>query len=198
MEASYELSFVRLHDQADYWQKAASKPQATARTGQFRVRKGLPYGVQFGGVLTHLHSSNLWALGIEMNLSLIDGFINAPDISLRTTINTALGNPDLSMLIVGADLAVSKSFGIAGLFALQPWAGYSFAFTHVQTHQIHVYVKDTDIKPDLMLLEAVQHATHRAAFGMRLVVTRVSIGFEFLRSFSDDLNVISSKLGVDF
>ena len=85
-----------------------------------------------------------------------------------------------------------------GLFALQPWAGYSFAFTHVQTHQIHVYVKDTDIKPDLMLLEGVQHVTHRAAFGMRLVVTRVSIGFEFLRSFNDDLNVISSKLGVDF
>lgn len=198
LEAAYELSFVGANSTADYWIDSAPDPQATLTTGQLRVRKGMPYGVQFGGTLTHMMDSNLWALGTEMNLSLVDGFVNVPDVGLRASVGTVLGNPDLSMLIVGADLTVSKSFGIAGLMSLQPWAGYSFAYTHVQTHQIDVYAGDTDISPELMLLKAVGELSHRAAFGMRVVVTRLSIGGEFMRSFSDDLNVITAKVGVDF
>lgn len=198
IEAAYELSFVGTNSDADYWQDAAPNPQATVSTGQLRVRKGMPYGIQFGGTLTHLMDSNLWSIGTELNMSLVDGFVNVPDVALRVSAGTVLGNADLSMLIVGSDLTVSKSFGIAGLMALQPWAGYSFAFTYVQTHQIDVYVGDTDIAPDLMLLKGVQQLSHRAAFGLRAVVTRVSLGGEFMRSFTDDLNVITAKIGVDF
>lgn len=198
LEAAYELSFVGANASADYWVDSAASPQATLTTGQLRVRKGMPYGIQFGGTLTHMMDSNLWAMGTEINLSLVDGFVNVPDVALRASVGTVLGNADLSMLIVGADLTVSKSFGIAGLLSLQPWAGYSLAYTHVQTHQIDVYVGDTDISPDLMLLKAVGELSHRAAFGMRVVVTRLSIGGEFMRSFSDDLNVFTGKIGVDF
>lgn len=198
IEAAYEMSFVQINSGSDYWTDAAENPTSTVRTGQLRVRKGMPYGVQFGGSLTHLQESNLWAIGAEMNLSLVDGFVNLPDVGIRGSVETVLGNADLSMLIVGADLTMSKSFGVAGLFALQPWVGYSFTFTHVQTHQIDVYVGETDIKPDLMLLKAVSDISHRAAFGLRAVVTRVSIGGEFMRSFSDELNIFTAKLGVDF
>ncbi len=198
IEAAYELSFVQINASNDYWVDSASSPEPTLTTGQLRVRKGMPYGIQLGGSLTHMTDSNLWAMGTEFNMSLVDGFVNVPDVSLRASVETVLGNADLSMLIVGADLVVSKSFGIAGLLALQPWAGYSFVFTHVQTHQIDVYVGDTAIEPEKMLLEQIQHFSHRAAFGLRVVVTRVSIGGEFMRSFTDDLNVISAKIGVDF
>ena len=167
-------------------------------TGQLRVRKGLPYGLQLGANLTHLYDSNMWAIGAEMNLSLIDGFTNIPDLAIRTSINTVLGNADLGMLIVGTDVVLSKSFGVAGIFALQPWAAYSFAFTHVSTHQIDVYPTASSIQPDLMLLKQINNTSHRAAFGLRIVVTRISLGFEFLRSFTDDLNVMTGKLGVDF
>lgn len=198
LEAAYELSFVQTNASLDYWQKAAATPQATVNAGTLRVRKGLPYGLQVGSVLTHLFESNMWAVGAELNMSLIDGFIALPDLALRLSSNTVLGNADLGMLIVGADVVLSKSFGIAGVVALQPWAAYSFTYTHVNTHQIDVYPNDKDIKPDLMLLKSVGAIAHRAAFGLRVVVTRVSIGGEFLRSFSDDLSIMTGKIGVDF
>jgi len=197
-EASYELSFVGTNYKAAYWKDAASAPAATVTTGQLRVRKGLPYGLQLGANLTHLYDSNMWAVGTEMNMSLIDGFANIPDLAVRTSINVVLGNADLGMLIVGGDVILSKSFGVAGLFSLQPWAAYSFAFTHVSTHQIDVYPTASSIQPDLMLLKQINNTSHRAAFGLRVVVTRVSVGFEFLRSFTDDLSVMTGKLGVDF
>ncbi len=198
IEAAYEFSFVQINASNQYWVDAADGPESTLTTGQLRVRKGMPYGIQLGGSLTHITESNLWAIGVEFNASLVDGFVNVPDVALHTSISTVLGNADLSMMIVGADLVASKSFGIAGLFALQPWAGYSFVFTYVQPHQIDVYVGETDVETATMRLSQLQQVTHRAAFGLRVVVTRVSIGGEFMRSFTDDLNVITAKLGVDF
>ncbi len=197
-EAAYELSFVGTNSKASYWQDAASAPNAQVSTSQLRVRKGLPYGLQLGANLTHLNDSNMWAIGTELNVSLIDGFANIPNLAVRSSINVVLGNADLGMLIVGADVVLSKSFGIAGILALQPWAAYSFAFTHVSTHQIDVYPTASSIQPDLMLLKQINNTSHRAAFGLRVVVTRISLGFEFLRSFTDDLNVMTLKLGVDF
>lgn len=198
IEAAYELSFVQTNSSLDYWQKAASNPQATIQAGTLRVRKGLPYGLQVGSVLTHMFESNMWTIGAELNMSLIDGFIAIPDLAVRFSANTVLGNADLGMLIVGGDFVLSKSFGIAGLVSLQPWAAYSVTYTHVNTHQIDVYPSDKEIKPDLMLLKSVGSLAHRGVFGMRIVVTRVSIGGEFMRSFSDDLSVVTGKIGVDF
>jgi len=198
IEAAYELSLVDTNANLDYWQKAADNPQASVQAGTLRVRKGLPYGLQIGSVLTHLFDSNMWAIGAELNMSFIDGFVNIPDVAARVTANTVLGNADLGMLIVGTDFIISKAFGIGGIVSLQPWAGYSMTFTHVNTHQIDVYPNDKEIKPDLMLLKSVSEFAHRGVFGMRVVVTRVSFGFEFLRSFTDDLSVMTGKLGVDF
>jgi len=198
IEAAYELSFVDVNADHDYWINTVAKPEPTLTTGQLRVRKGMPYGIQLGGSLTHMTDSNLWAIGMEFNMSLVDGFVNVPDVAVRSSIETVLGNADITMVIAGADLVASKSFGIAGLFAVQPWAGYSFVFTHVQSHQIKVYAGDTDIEPENMALSKVDSLSHRAAFGLRVVVTRVSIGGEFMRSFTDDLNLISAKIGVDF
>jgi hypothetical protein len=198
IEVAYELSFAQTNANLDYWQKAATNPQASVQAGTMRVRKGLPYGLQVGSVLTHMFDSNMWTIGAELNMSLIDGFIAIPDLAVRLSANTVLGNADLGMLIVGTDVVLSKSFGIAGMVSLQPWAGYSMTYTHVNTHQIDVYPNDKDIKPDLMLLKSVGSIGHRGVFGMRVVITRVSIGGEFLRSFTDDLTVLTGKLGVDF
>ena len=198
IELAYELSFVGTNSTASYWTETAAAPTPTISTGQLRVRKGMPYGLQFGANLTHMYDSNMWAIGAEMNLAVIDGYKNIPDLAVRTSINVVLGNADLGMLIAGADFVLSKSFGIAGVASLQPWASYSFAFTHVSTHQIDVYPTESTIQPDLMLLKQLNEISHRAAFGLRVVVTRVSVGFEFLRSFTDDQNVMTGKIGLDF
>ncbi len=198
MEAALEMSFGQTNSTADYWKNSVAKPSATVTTAQMRVRKGLPYAMQVGAVLTHLMDSNMWAIGAELNMSLVDGYVSVPDLGLRTSVQSVLGHSDISMLIVGADLVLSKSFGIGGVVSLQPWGAYSFSYSNVTTRQIEVYPNDTTLEPDLMLLKAVNNVSHRAAFGLRLVVTRISIGGEFLRSFTDGLGVFTGKIALDF
>lgn len=198
MEAAYELSFAQTNAKADYWRDSVAKPEPWVSTGQLHVRKGLPYAMQIGGTLTHLFDSNMWVMGMDLNLSLIDGFVNVPDVAVRAVLQTMVGNQDISMLMVGADFVISKSFGIAGLMSLQPWASYSFLFSQVTTKQIEVYSDQVTLEPDLMLLNRVDNYSHRAAFGLRVVVTRISIGGEYLRSFSDGLSMFTAKIGADF
>lgn len=198
MEAALEMSFVQTNSTADYWKNSVAKPASTVATTQMRVRKGLPYAMQVGAVLTHLIDSNLWAIGAELNMSLVDGYVSVPDLCLRTSVQSVLGHSDISMLIVGADLVLSKSFGVGGVLSLQPWGAYSFNYSNVTTRQLEVYPNDTTLEPDLELLKAVNNVSHRAAFGMRLVVTHVSIGGEFLRSFTDGLSVFTGKISLDF
>ena len=198
MEVAYELSFSGVHSDASYWQTAADRPQGTVRSGQLRVRKGLPFGLQTGAVLTHLFDSNMWAIGAEGHLALVDGFRNLPDFGVRANLNSLLGNPNLAMLMMSTDFALSKSFGIGGVLSLQPWAAYSFGFTMASAHEIDVFVNDADIMPETLILRNVNEFSHRAVFGLRIVVTRISVGAEFMRSFTDNLNVITAKLGIDF
>ena len=205
IEASYEVSAVGTNSTADYWKQAAASPESVVTTQQVRIRKGLPYSMQVGGVVTSLSNSNLTAIGIELGVNVTDGYKNIPDIIIRPSIHTVLGNSQIDMFVVGLDLAVSKSFGIGGVLALQPWVSYSPAFTHVNTHQVTLYPNDQTIHPVVASLAPLGDSAHiadaisqRAAIGLRVVVTRVQIGAEFMRSFSESLSMFTGKIGVTF
>ncbi len=205
VEASYEISGVGTNSTADYWTKAAGSPQSIVTTQQVRVRKGLPYSMQVGGVVTGLSNSSLTAIGIELGVSITDGYKNIPDILVRPSIHTVLGNSQIDMFIVGLDLAASKSFGIGGVVAIQPWIAYSPSFTHVNTHLVSLYPTDKSIRPIVAQLAPLGDASHiadaisqRATIGFRVIVTRVQIGAEFMRSFSESLSMVTGKIGVSF
>jgi hypothetical protein len=109
------------------------------------------------------------------------------------------------MFIVGADVAISKSFGIAGVMTLEPWLGYSMTYTYVGTHQLLTFADEHAVRPDVIVVEEfgswgnVSEALgHRAAVGLRTVVMRAQLGAEFMRSFTDGLNVITVKVGAEF
>ncbi|MFZ4579877.1 MAG: hypothetical protein ACOYOB_15920 [Myxococcota bacterium] len=203
--ATFESSWIGIHDKAEYWQKAADAPKSLVTSGQLRVRKGLPHQAQIGTVLTNLNDSDLWAFGAELGLSLIDGFKYIPDLGVRASLNTVLGNSDVDMFIVGADVAISKSFGIAGVMTLEPWLGYSMTYTYVGTHQLLTFADEHAVRPDVIVVEEfgswgnVSEALgHRAAVGLRTVVMRAQLGAEFMRSFTDGLNVVTVKVGAEF
>lgn len=205
IEASYEVSAVGTNSTADYWKQAASAPQSIVTTQQLRVRKGLPYSMQVGGVVTSLSNSNLTAIGIEFGVNLTDGYKNIPDIVIRPSIHTVLGNSQIDMFIVGLDLAVSKSFGIGGVVALQPWVSYSPSFTHVNTHLVSIYEDPKAIQPIVARLAPLGDSSNiaeaisqRATIGLRVIVTRVQVGAEFMRSFSESLSMFTGKIGVAF
>ncbi len=205
IEVGYEVSGVGTNSTADYWSKAAASPQSIVTTQQVRVRKGLPYSLQVGGVVTGLSNSNLTAIGLELGVGITDGYKNIPDIVFRPSIHTVLGNSQIDMFVVGADLAVSKSFGIGGIVAIQPWVSYSPSFTHVNTHLVSLFPTDKSIRPVVAQLAPLGDASHiadaisqRAAFGFRVIITRVQVGAEFLRSFSESLSMVTGKIGVTF
>ncbi len=205
IEASYEVSGVGTNSTADYWTKAAGTPESIVTTQQVRVRKGLPYSMQVGGVVTGLSNSNLTAIGIEFGVNITDGYKNIPDILFRPSIHTVLGNSQIDMFVVGADLAVSKSFGVAGIMAIQPWVSYSPSFTHVNTHLVSLFPSDKAIRPIVARLAPLGDASHisdaisqRATIGVRVIVTRVQVGAEFMRSFSESLSMFTGKIGVTF
>lgn len=205
IEASYEISGVGSNSSADYWTKAATNPESIITTQQVRIRKGLPYSMQLGGVVTSMSNSNLTAIGLELGISITDGYKNIPDIIFRPSIHTVLGNSQIDMFIIGADLGVSKAFGIAGIFSLQPWVAYSPVFTHVNTHQVALYPTDKSLRPVIARLAPLGDASHisdaishRMALGLRVVVTRVQIGAEFMRSFSESASMFTGKIGVSF
>lgn len=205
IEAAYEVSGVGTNSTADYWSKAAGSPESIVTTQQVRVRKGLPYSMQVGGVVTGLSNSNLTAIGIEFGVNITDGYKNIPDILFRPSIHTILGNSQIDMFVVGADLAVSKSFSIAGVMAIQPWVSYSPSFTHVNTHLVSLFPTDKSIRPVIARLAPLGDASHiadaisqRATVGFRVIVTRVQVGAEFMRSFSESLSMFTGKIGVTF
>jgi hypothetical protein len=205
IEASYEVSGVGTNSTSDYWKQAAATPESIVTTQQVRVRKGLPYSMQVGGVVTSMSNSSLTAIGIELGVNVTDGYKNIPDILIRPSIHTVLGNSQIDMFIVGLDLAVSKSFGIGGVLALQPWVSYSPSFTHVNTHQVTLYETPQSIHPIVARLAPLGDSSHisdaisqRAAIGLRVVVTRVQVGAEFMRSFSESLSMFTGKIGVTF
>lgn len=205
IEASYEISGIGTNSSADYWQKAALTPASIVSTQQVRVRKGLPYSLQLGGVVTGLNNSNLTAIGIELGVSITDGYKNIPDILLRPSIHTVLGNSQIDMFVVGTDLAISKSFGIGGVVNLQPWVAYAPSFTHVNTHTVSLFPSDKSIRPYSARLAPLGDSSHiadaisqRASIGVRVIVTRVQVGMEFMRSFSESLSMFTGKIGVSF
>jgi hypothetical protein len=198
IEGSYELSFAQVSATESYWKRAVDKPQDTLTTGQVRVRKGLPHQTQLGTVLTYMNDSNLWAMGAELNISLIDGYRKIPDLSVRPNGQVVLGHADMTMVVTGVDAVLSKSFGIAGLFSLQPWAGYSYALTYVKANQIPVFPDAQATRPDLLTMKQITAHSHRSAVGLRVIATRVQVGAELLRSFSESLNMVTAKLGVAF
>lgn len=201
IEGALELSLVGVNGDADYWQDSVREPSSTVRTGQLRVRKGGPFGMQFGAVFTHMFDSDLYGIGAEVNMSLVDGYNALPDLALRIDVHTLVGNSNLAMLMQSTNLVISKSFGVGGVLSLQPWAAYSFGIVTAGLSEVVIYDENNQdtLDPDPPLrLDQVLTYSHRAAFGFRLVVTRVSVGAEFLRSFTDELNNVTLKLGVDF
>ena len=205
IEASYEISGVGTNSTADYWSKAATNPESILTTQQVRIRKGLPYSLQVGGVVTSMSNSSLTAIGIELGVSITDGYKNIPDILFRPSIHTVLGNSQIDMFVVGADLAVSKSFGIAGILSLQPWVAYSPVFTHVNTHLVSLFPTEKTIRPVVASLAPLGDASHiadaisqRISLGLRVIVTRVQVGAEFMRSFSESSSMVTGKVGVSF
>lgn len=182
---------------------AATDPGSLLITNQIRIRKGLPYSLQVGGIITHLFESDLWGIGLEAGWAVTEGFDNFPDVALSSSVNTVLGGGDLAMLEVTAGLLVSKSFSIAGLFSLVPYTGFNFLYINASSHLTVAYhvVEGSQVEDKQFAISQQHIYNYRWILGMDVVITYVVAGFEVTTNLAGSGGkpwTYAFKLGVNF
>jgi hypothetical protein len=99
---------------------------------RLHVRKGLPFGFELGTQASYLHSSSLWAIGLDLRWSPFEGFRRGvgyiPDLAIRGAVNTVLGQSQLSLTIVDVDVSLSKRFTVGGSVRITPVLGAQMLF----------------------------------------------------------------------
>jgi hypothetical protein len=177
IDFGYQLSVVDIEESSDHWTKAMKQPDDLLMAHHFYVRKGLPFSIELGGVLTHLQGTNIWAVALELKWAFLEGNKYAPDFGFRTHVNTLLGNRDMVMITTGGELLVSKTFGLGGLVQLTPYAGYELNYAHTRSHVLGLF-EDGSLTPRTFILPSQDVLTHRALLGLRLLASVVDFGFE--------------------
>lgn len=139
----YELSFSNLA-QSDHWGRGTEGSTSTnvgsgtetirdrygdpvAFVSRLHVRKGFPFGFELGTQVNHLHSSGMWAIGLDLRWAPFEGFRRGigylPDFAVRGSVNTLVGQPQLNLTVVGIDATLSKRFTLGGQVRLAPYVG---------------------------------------------------------------------------
>jgi hypothetical protein len=139
----YEHSISNINGDGEYWHRGTvGTPEGRIPNGggltreraptalfvsRLHVRKAFPYGFELGLQSSYVHDSSMFALGLDIRWALFEGFRTGvgylPDLAVRGSVNTLVGNPQLYLTIVGVDVSLSKQFSIAGLMNFTPYIG---------------------------------------------------------------------------
>ena len=194
-DLSLEVSNTLVKSDSSTWRNAAPDINGTLTSLQLQVRKGLPFSFELGGTVTYMPTGDMWGIGLGLKYALIEGYRYIPDMAVRVSVFTALGNRDLNMLMVGSDLVISKSFGLGGAVVFVPYVGYSLLYVRATTNVVG-YFDDGATTPSFNVLPISDIVRHRASLGVEVKVTLVSIGIEAL--LSGGIQTITTRVGVDF
>ncbi|HEX9573859.1 MAG TPA: hypothetical protein VF994_07160 [Myxococcales bacterium] len=148
------------------------------------VRKGLGGSVELGAAVSLLAGSQTVGLSGQVRWAALEGLYGLPDVALRAWASHLIGAQELNLSFGGADILVSKSFGVAGSVRLQPYAQYGITLVDASTGAI-------DFNPgaeDPANPSADDRSFHRIAFwenryhrfaaGVRMVAGSVLFGLE--------------------
>jgi len=202
-EITYSVGFTPVGSGGAYWSDRQDgqpgledNPGNHYFTNQLRIRKGLPYSIQLGGSVTHMFESSLWGIGLDVSWAFVEGYRKAPDVSLAVSVGTVLGAADLLNVNLNAALIISKSIAIAGLFSIEPYAGYNLMFVSAGTHLVpgwdpSGYGEPFAVGPEYIL-------RHRLEAGMNVVVENFMFGGTMMLDFQSVRVGGSVRVGVRF
>jgi len=97
------------------------------------ARKAFPFGFQLGTGFSYLLNTNLFAWGLEIHWALFEGFRTGfggffPDIAVRGSVNTVVGDPEFNMTIPAIEVIISKPIVMGSTARLTPFAAWQIAF----------------------------------------------------------------------
>jgi hypothetical protein len=142
----YEVTVANLDRNGDHWRRGTEggsgslvgmgtsamrdRGDSNSFVSRLHVRKGLPMGFELGTQMSHMHSSGIWAIGLDIRWSLFEGFRHGigylPDFAIRGAVNTVVGQQQMNLTVVGIDGVLSKRFTLGGHVRLTPWIGGQF------------------------------------------------------------------------
>ena len=178
-QSGFELGFSSseafLRIPSDAWPTVIGTPPKVLVLPAVSVRKGLGGSLELGALVSWLADSQMMALSAELRWALLDDVAYAPDLALRAWGTRVVGTQDLDLSMAGADVMLSRSFGVLGMMKLQPYGSFGVALVNALSSVV-------DFKPGVEnqsrpgLDDGVFHTIHlydnrflRGVIGMRLV-----------------------------
>lgn len=139
-------SYTTIDAKADYW-KYGTRGPTDPSTGRYsvrnvdpssilqlyaiNVRKGIPFGFEFGGTFGILAQTSLLVAGADIRWSLLEGFRTGwagvlPDVAIAGGVRTLTGTPQIQLTVASFDVTLSKPIPIADSSIVTPYIGYQW------------------------------------------------------------------------
>ena len=136
--AGTQVVFPRISEQE--WPSEATlgtgAPPQALLIPTLALRKGLGGSLELGLAVSILANSQIVGLSGQIRWAPFDGLYGVPDVALRAWGSHLIGVQDLNLSYGGADVLVSKSFGVAGTMRLQPYAQYGMTLVDASSGTI--------------------------------------------------------------
>lgn len=147
------------------------------------LRKGLGGSLELGTAASFLFGSQTVALSAQLRWAIVEG-LAGPDIALRAWGTHLLGAQEMDLWFGGADVMISKSFGIAGTTRVQPYAQYGMALVNATTSPIDFNPgaasssNPSDNHGSFHHISFYENRYHRIVAGVRVVRGIMLLGVE--------------------
>ncbi len=139
-EVGVDVTFVNFNVRRDYWQgvtererRGGGTPNGTQTVTGFHFRKGLPFSFELDGHVNYLVSSSMFMVGGGLRYSFLEGYKWVPNISARAGVARLLAAEEIDMTNVTLDVALSKTFALAGIMTITPILGWGMIFVHANS-----------------------------------------------------------------
>lgn len=118
LDMGLELTAVDIDEDLFKDANVITKPPSLIPFPKIHIQKGLPFGIDIGGIYSKVPSSNISMAGGEIKYAILTGTAVTPALAIRGSYTRLFGVSGLDLETFGADLSISKGF----LF-LTPYAG---------------------------------------------------------------------------
>lgn len=112
-----------------------TRPPAWLTTVGGFVRKGLPASFELGAGAVNVLQSGMWAVQGYLKFAVNEGFhdLPLPSLAARVGLSDLLGTDQVTLRVYSLDVAISKRFGIAGTWQLEPYLGWNALLIDAQS-----------------------------------------------------------------
>lgn len=214
IQVDQSVSTVNASD--EHWQlgMVSGDPSGSLQTTTVRARKGLPFGLELGGLVTALGGSELMAVGAEMRWAIHEDFFwPIPDLAVRGYVNSVLGDTQLNLTVTGWDLVAGTQIGVGNVMNITPYAGYNMGVIVSASRLIDATPLDptppfsrtpsNPPDPNLVILNASEavfdvetQVVHGGLFGVRFQFAFVDLNFQ--ASLASTVQTYTTSLAFNF